>query len=404
MISIKTKNKIITQKFSILWLSSMILDTSIQKNSLLDILQGISELGHDVSLIAMRSKSIDKARNLQTQIFSIPLRHIPLFSRFMFSVALFLSLPFLIIISNPDFIIMDSYIPIFGSFSGLFFSKLKKTKFILDIRTTPVETAGFRGSMLNFLFSTSILVAKKLFNGITILTPLMKKEVCCNFDLNPKNVGVWTSGVSKNLFDAQKVVSESAELKTKMGLSGKFVVLYHGVLTATRGLQESIKAIEILKQKHPDVVLLFLGAGPVVPMLRFMVSEKNLQDNVIIHDPVEQSIVPQYIGFCDAGIVPLPNNSYWRFQSPLKLLEYLSMEKIVIVSDIPAHRALIGETKCGVYFSSVKPVEIAKAIEYVYCNKQHLEKWGKIGREIVKKEYTWEKVAKDLENYLLSIK
>jgi glycosyltransferase involved in cell wall biosynthesis len=48
-------------------------------------------------------------------------------------------------------------------------------------------------------------------------------------------------------------------------------------------------------------------------------------------------------------------------------------------------------------------MEIVKAMKYVYCNKQNLEEWGKIGREIVKKEYTWDKVARDLENYLLSI-
>jgi hypothetical protein len=41
------------------------------------------------------------------------------------------------------------------------------------------------------------------------------------------------------------------------------------------------------------------------------------------------------------------------------------MEKAVILTDIPAHRAVIGEAKCGVYISSVNPMEIAKAIEYV---------------------------------------
>jgi glycosyltransferase involved in cell wall biosynthesis len=79
------------------------------------------------------------------------------------------------------------------------------------------------------------------------------------------------------------------------------------------------------------------------------------------------------------------------------------MEKVVIATDIPAHRSVIGEAKCGIYISSIKPMEIAEAIEYSYLNKKNLEKWGKIGREIVEKKYTWEKVAKDLEHYLLSI-
>ena len=79
------------------------------------------------------------------------------------------------------------------------------------------------------------------------------------------------------------------------------------------------------------------------------------------------------------------------------------MEKVVIVTDIPAHRAVIGEAQCGVYVSSVKPIEIAKKIEYVHRNKASLKDWGKIGREIVKRKYTWEKVAENLKDYLKSI-
>jgi glycosyltransferase involved in cell wall biosynthesis len=79
------------------------------------------------------------------------------------------------------------------------------------------------------------------------------------------------------------------------------------------------------------------------------------------------------------------------------------MEKVVVLTDIPAHRAVIDKAKCGIYVSSVKPMEIAKAIEYAYFNKENLGEWGKIGRKIVEEEYTWEKVARDLENYLLSI-
>ena len=79
------------------------------------------------------------------------------------------------------------------------------------------------------------------------------------------------------------------------------------------------------------------------------------------------------------------------------------MGKVVILTDIPAHRSVVGKAKCGIYISSVNPAEIAKAIEYAYDNKENLEEWGKIGRKIIKEEYTWQKVAIDLENYLLSI-
>ena len=392
-----------SQKKAILWLSFTILDKSLHKTALLNVLDQFSKMGYNVSLIAMRSKRIVQTNNSKVRMFSFPLRYVPFFSLIMFTVMLFFLLPIYIIRLKPNYIIIDPNFHVIGAFPGLLVSKFKKVKVVLDIRTTPVETKGFQGSMRKFWFSVSVLISKKLFNGITIITPMMKKEICYKFSLNPNKVGVWTSGVSTDLFNPKNVAVASKELKTKLGLTEKFVVLYHGILTDTRGLQETIQAIEILKFKIPNVVLLLLGAGPAVPLLRKLVLQKHLQNNVIIHAPVDQLVVPNFIGVCDVGLIPLPNNNYWRFQSPLKLLEYLSMEKVVVLSDIPAHRLVISGASCGIYFSSVKPEEIAKKIEYVYSCKKNLEDWGKIGREIVKTAYTWEKVAKNLENYLLTI-
>jgi glycosyltransferase involved in cell wall biosynthesis len=321
----------------------------------------------------------------------------------MFALVLWFFLPVYIIVSKPDFIVTEPDVTILSSIPGLFVSRFRKAKFILDVRSTPVETMGFRGFQQNLWFTASVLVAKKLFDGMTIITYLMKKEVCSKFDIDPSEVGVWTSGVSTKLFDPENCISDSKKLKRKLGLTGKFVVFYHGAFSLTRGLTETIEAIKMLIHKHPNIVFFLLGTGPNVTDLRALIRKEGLQENVIIHNPVDQSEVPKFIGMCDICIVPLPDHPFWRFQSPLKLLEYLAMEKVVILTDIPAHRAVIGKAKCGVYISSVNPMEIAKAIEYVYLNKDSLKERGKIGRKIVKREYTWEKVAGSLENYLLSI-
>ena len=275
-------------------------------------------------------------------------------------------------------------------------------KLILDVRSVPVETFGFVGFLQKFWFTVSLLIAKKLFNGITVITPLMKADLCNQFKINPQNVGVWTSGVSEDLFTSTKHTTESRDLKAKLGLSKKFVVFYHGVFTASRGLKETIESMRILKNLNNDVVIFLLGSGPALPMLKDFVQANGLEENVIIHDPVDYSEVPKFIEMSDVCIVPLPDNPFWRSQSPLKLLEYLAMEKVVILTDIPAHKLVVGENKCGVYISSVTPKEIANSIIYVLQNKENLVEWGKSGRKIIN-NYTWEKVAGDLETYLLSI-
>jgi glycosyltransferase involved in cell wall biosynthesis len=298
---------------------------------------------------------------------------------------------------------MDPDVSLLSSIPSLLVSRFKKIMFILDVRSTPVEAVGFRGFLTKFWFSASILVAKKLFHGITIITPLMRKEVCDNYDINPNKVGVWTTGVSANLFDPKNRISQGKELRRSLGLSGNFVVFYHGVFTSTRGLTETIKAVRILKRKYPKIVFFLLGTGPMLPMMKELIHADRLEENVVIHDRVAQMEVPKFIQMCDVCIVPLPYHPYWRFQCPVKLLEYLAMKKVIIATDIPAHRAITGEEKCVIYISSIKPTDIARSIEYAYNNKEKLEEWGKCGRAVIIEKYTLEKVAKDLSDYLLSI-
>jgi len=236
-----------------------------------------------------------------------------------------------------------------------------------------------------------------------MITHLMREEVCRRFSIDPERVGVWSSGVSTKLFNPDDHTPESVHLRKRLGLNEKFVVCYHGVFSANRGLAETIEAMSIVKKVSYNVIFLLLGTGPSVRSLRNLIKSKGLQDTVIIHSSVEHEEVPKYIAVCNVGIVPLPDHPYWRTQSPLKLLEYLAMKKVVIVTSIPAHRAVVQNDVCGIYISSINPVEIAESIIYAYNNREKLEAWGASGRKLVEEEYTWEKIAENLESYLLSI-
>jgi glycosyltransferase involved in cell wall biosynthesis len=138
-------------------------------------------------------------------------------------------------------------------------------------------------------------------------------------------------------------------------------------------------------------------------MIKSTIMKENIEKNVIVHDAVSYEEVPKYISMSDVCIVPLPDSPLWRFQSPLKLLEYLSMEKVVIATAIPAHRQVVDSAECCLYLKSTDTKEIIKLLEYAQLHKAQLDKWGKSGREIVLKKYTWQKVAQDFQNYLASI-
>jgi glycosyltransferase involved in cell wall biosynthesis len=194
------------------------------------------------------------------------------------------------------------------------------------------------------------------------------------------------------------------QLRKNLGISGKFVVFYHGIFDEKRGLIETVQAMKCLETSHPDIVLFLMGqSGPDDAFSMEDFVKKSDSKNVIVHERVPYSEVPAYIDMCDVGIVPLPNIKEWRYQCPLNLLEYLSMGKVTIATDIPANREILDNSKCAIYASSAQPTEIAQAIVLAYNNQSKLSEWGVDGQEIIAKKYTWPKIGENLETYLLSL-
>jgi glycosyltransferase involved in cell wall biosynthesis len=399
-------------KMRIVFIYYLFLDTSLYARAQMEIMGYMAERGHEVFLIAAHSKKRYPFKNSKIHIFSIPVGNIlPFISYFIFTVVLFFSLPFYLVKLKPDFIVTDND-GIFGLMSTLPFSRLIGVKVVLDIRSTPTpitdvhRKAGLHEYLMDLAFNTSVYIAKKKLDGITIITSLMKKEICNKFHIEPSWIGVWSSGASTKLFRYEKYVQDGIELRKKLGLTNKFIVCYHGAFSQSRGLMDAIDAMSMLKNRCPEVVLFLLGTGSTqtIDDMRKLIQKNELQDKVIIHDVVDYVEVPKYIAMCDVGIVPLPDLPQWRHQCPLKLVEYLAMKKVVLLTDIPCHREIVGNKKCGIYIPSTNPPEIARSIEYAYDNKERLKKWGASGRVIVNDKYNWEKAAEDLENYLRWVK
>lgn len=396
------KTDIQSQRKKILWISFIILDIYLHKTSRIEILRHLAKRGYTVCLFAVRSRNRYEIEDSNIHVISIPLRYIPVLSPFFFLGILLLALPYYILYLRPNYVITEPGISIFSFVWVGLLSKLFRARLILDVRSTPVETVGLRGYLKLFFFSASISVAKSVFDGMTTITTLMRDEIRSKFHINSE-IGVWTSGVSTRLFDPETSGQDGANLRERFRLSDKFIIFHHGNFGIKRGITNCIRSIEALKTEYSDVVLFLLGSGLAFQEIERIIAANGIQDKVIIHTPVDYEKVPKYVAMCDVAIVPLPNIPDWRHQCPLKILEYLAMEKPVLLTDIPAHREIVGSNKCGIYMPS-DPRGIASAIKFAYNNREKLQEWGELGREIVIRKYDWDRVADDLEHYILSLK
>lgn len=393
------------QKKTLVWISSLVLDVYLHKTSRIEILSQLAKRGWNVYLVGTRSRNRVQFQSSGIRTVAVPSRDRPPISTAVYNLALLFFLPFYVTRIRPDFVVLEPNEHFFSFLPTRLLCRFRGVKTVLDIRSVPVtrDTQGSRGFRKMFVFDACMCIAKKSFDGITTITLSMKNDICKGFAIDRRQVGVWSSGASPTVFAPEKYIDDASKLKSTLGLSGKFVIFYHGVLSSKRGLEESIDAVSMARKENPEIVLFILGNGSTAGSLRTLVKSRMVQENVVIHDGVDYSEVPKYIAMCDVGIVPLPDLPYWRSQCPLNLLEYLAMKKPVIVSDIPANREIVGNGRFALYISSSKPEEIARALTSAYLNREELKRAGESARNVVTQKYNWKIAAESLASYLLSI-
>ncbi len=272
---------------------------------------------------------------------------------------------------------------------------------ILRVTSNPVETGGTLRSMITiFHWMTSVKLAGVLFDRIYFISPMMGQHYSKLLHIPPNKIGTWPSTINMRLFDseAKSLRASARSIRQKLALSRRFVVLHHGVLTKSRGVMETVKAFKLLKEKDVKTTLFLLGDGSAKAEIQEYVSTNDLDGYIRLHEPVPYRDVPIYVAICDLGIVPLPDNSWWRYQCPTKLLEYLAMNKPAIVTDIPGHRWILGSANFAQYINQVSATEISNAVMKAMSEHESLD--PRTGRRI-SSAFSGERIAQMLEDDVL---
>lgn len=391
----------------ILWVLEKYFDIALDKSARLEMIETLTRNGHEVILLTGYKKN-KRYFGLHNRIKYLPSIKIRCFHFLTLSISIFLYTIILIIRWNPSVILCCS-LSVFPLTFIRFIARIlcRKTKFIADIRSIPVEVKSITSKLSECIFVLNIFLAKYFFDGVTVISPFMRKHVAEKYHIKEITIGIWSSGVNIEHFDPIKLDQHKISvLKRELNLQDKFVVMYHGVLTPNRGLQETITAINLLHNSYKDIVFLILGDGVAKPILQRLISDYQVNSVVRLIGVVPHNEIPYYLSVCDVGILPFPNLIWWRVSSPIKLMEYLAMGKPIIVTDIEAHRDVISSQKCGFTIPNNEPTEIRKAIMKAYKAyklRGKLLSYGRIGRDIARKRYTWQSQAAALENYLCTL-
>jgi glycosyltransferase involved in cell wall biosynthesis len=132
---------------------------------------------------------------------------------------------------------------------------------------------------------------------------------------------------------------------------GSLRLVYGGAVTPNYELDVLLDALARIRDARPAVVvrLDIYGRGDSEPALRDKVAALGLVETVILHGRVPLESMAAAIAAADAGVSPIRRNPQTELSLPTKILEYATMGKPTIASDLATVTSYFGRDAVSLY-------------------------------------------------------
>jgi len=136
-----------------------------------------------------------------------------------------------------------------------------------------------------------------------------------------------------------------------------------------------------------------IGDGAAILSIKEKARRTGIEKHFFFSGWIPFEDVPCFISACDVGLVLLPDTISARIRVTLKGFEYWACEKPIVVPELPALKEIVTPGKTGLFYKPGDPEDLAEKI-CVLLEDEHLSKeMGVAGRELVRNEYSWNRLA-----------
>lgn len=221
------------------------------------------------------------------------------------------------------------------------------------------------------------------FNKLYTVCDPIAREMASRYRIEPPTVVLNCPRVSDT---AGAPAKEDSPLRA-YARPGERIVLFHGSLSAWRGLEQLVQAVPLLPEGFRLIVL---GHGAFRSTLEQLVDTLALRERVTFIESVPPSELPAWLAGADVGTIPYQRHGRnHEYSTPNKLFEYMHLGIPVVVNDLPEIRRIVTEVGYGTITDCSDPAAIAKAIQDLVSDPARYEEMRARARAAAGR-YSWE--------------
>ena len=202
--------------------------------------------------------------------------------------------------------------------------------------------------------------------------------------------------VSRNIPTSYTPVTLKSRHELGLPADKKILILQGTGINVQRGAEEAVEAMQFTE----NMVLLIIGSGDVLPVLRKMVEDKKLQEKVIFKDKMPFQELRHYTMNSDLGLaIDKDTNLNYHFSLPNKLFDYIHSGIPTLSSELIELQQIIDKYDIGYYIQNHNPEHIAEMINAIFTDEKRYNT-VKQNTFRAKEELCWENEEKILMNLI----
>ena len=178
-------------------------------------------------------------------------------------------------------------------------------------------------------------------------------------------------------------------LAHELGLTGRLVIGFIGSFYAYEGLELLIRALPAMLVQISSMHLLLVGGGPQQHRLQALASALGVSQHVTFAGRVPHAGIDRYYRLIEILVYPRLPMRLTELVTPLKPLEAMARERLVVASDVGGHRELLEDGVNGVLFRAGDADALATAVVQLLRQPARWPTLRRLARAHVERERTW---------------
>lgn len=262
-----------------------------------------------------------------------------------------------------------------------------------------LETSGHRLKRIVIMWFEYFSL--RLSDKVICVTPELGTWAIKHGKLHKEQVSIIGNGVSTEIFYPMPI----KEACQQVGLDcSKRYLNFTSSLKRWHGTQLLIEALPQILNEFPDVHLLIVGDGPEKRHLSRLATRLNVIENIKWIGSVSIEKVPYYINASEICLAPFVRERNLETGiSPIKIFEYMACARPFISTRIgTTYDFMVESCDCGLLVPPNDATALASAVLHLLRNPRIAKRMGQNGFETAKEHYSWEKISKQIEQFLLS--